>query len=222
MQDDGEPTTSANVELLVDQVLESFDAQATSSDVNPPALRRLIVEIGTGRGENIVAAALREPGSDFLGVEVYGPGLARAMVQAEAARPGGLPNLKLIQADAPELLAALPEHIVDELWVFFSDPWPKARHQKRRLISLEFARAAARILKPGGIIRLATDWDHYAEQMREVFAQASSIGFEPVHPEPQPRFEGRVVTAFEARGIREGRQITDFAFRLRAVPSVEE
>ena len=189
-----------------------------------PSGNKFVVEIGTGRGENIVSAAGREPETNFLGVEVYGPGLARAILLAEGGlpaataaplvQPGGLPNLRLIQADAPELLDALPEHQVDELWVFFPDPWPKSRHLKRRLIDNHFTAQVSRVLKPGAIIRLATDWEHYAQQMQAVFTASSD--FEPLADSSAgvtERFVGRVLTAFESKGIREGRQITDLAFR---------
>ena len=232
---------------------------------------KFVIEIGTGRGENIVSAAAREPETNFLGVEVYGPGLARAILLAESTGTGvplphlgpdiaeavanarvaygavldsataavglaqndeltsgvrseiddvpddaavtGLPNLRLIQADAPELLDSLPENSVDEFWVFFPDPWPKTKHLKRRLIDNEFATQLAKVLKPGGIIRLATDWAHYAEQMSEVFAASSN--FEPLETADghTDRFNGRVLTAFESKGIREGRSITDLAYR---------
>ena len=203
----------------------------------PGSDSRFIIEIGTGRGENIVSAAAREPETNFLGVEVYGPGLARAILLAESAgtgvpiphlgpgigeaiancptTTGGLANLRLIQADAPELLEALPEASVDEFWVFFPDPWPKTRHFKRRMIDPGFAKQVAKVLKPNGVIRLATDWQHYAHQMQEVFTASSE--FEPVQTSDgqTERFTGRVLTAFESKGIREGREITDLVFRKR-------
>jgi len=234
--------------------LRSFGPELTEASRNHrDANARYIIEIGTGRGENIVAAAERDPDNNYLGVEVYGPGLARAILLATyggatddaqgaiaathvnevseteiamqsavqagtAAKFGGahtpddegetLANLRLIQADAPEVLAALPDAAVDEIWVFFPDPWPKNRHQKRRLVDAGFTGWVARVLKPGGIIRLATDWEHYAEQMQQVFAAAPGLVAEPTG-----RFEGRVLTAFERKGIREGRTIHDFAFR---------
>ena len=198
-----------------------LDPAAVFANADAP----VIVEIGTGRGENIVAAAAADPSTNFLGVEVYRPGLARAILRAEADTPDAtgaeplselaprLPNLKLIAADAPELLASLPTGSLKEVWVFFPDPWPKARHQKRRLIDPEFAAAVARVLEPGGIIRIATDWAHYAEQVAEVFGASSSFENLANPGEKLPRFSGRVLTAFEYKGIKEGRQITDLAYR---------
>lgn len=173
----------------------------------------LVVEIGTGQGENIVAAAARDPGRDYLGVEVYRPGIARTILRARAAAVSQgleqLTNLRVLQANAPELLdTALPPSSVAELWVFFPDPWPKARHRKRRLISARFAELAARVLEPGGILRLATDWSDYAEHMQQVLDGAA--GFVP---EPTDRFDGRVPTAFERKGQNAGRPVVDLAYR---------
>lgn len=108
----------------------------------------------------------------------------------------------------------LPAASIDELWVFFSDPWPKARHNKRRLISPEFAELVARSLKPGGVLRLATDWEEYALQMRDVLDAAD--GFERNFAgEWDERFDGRVLTVFERKGSEAGRDIRDLSYRLR-------
>ncbi|MCL1800322.1 MAG: tRNA (guanine(46)-N(7))-methyltransferase TrmB [Promicromonosporaceae bacterium] len=218
-----------------------LDPAAVFANADAP----VIVEIGTGRGENIVAAAAADPDTNFLGVEVYRPGLARAILRAESdardeadsrAELGNragvdlrdetateltpehtpkLPNLKLIAADAPELLASLLAGSLKEVWVFFPDPWPKARHQKRRLIDDEFAAAVSRVLEPGGVIRIATDWAHYAEQVAEAFGASSSFENLASHGDKLPRYSGRVLTAFEYKGLKEGRQITDLAYRRR-------
>lgn len=179
---------------------------------------RLVVEIGSGQGEAVVAAAEREPGTDFLAVEVYTPGLAQTVLRASQR---GLTNLRLLQANAAEVLATtLPEGSVDELWVFFPDPWHKSRHHKRRLVTPSFAALAERVLRapdadgerPGGVLRLATDWAEYAEQMLEVLDAAP--GLRNVHGPGgvAPRFEGRVLTGFERKGERAGRAITDLEY----------
>lgn len=169
----------------------------------------VIVEIGSGQGHAIVAAAQNAPDVDFLAVEVFRAGLARTMLDADRA---GARNLRLVEANAPEVLEhLLPAASVDELWIFFSDPWHKNRHTKRRLISPDFTPLAARVLKPGGVLRLATDWEDYALQMREVMTDAA--GFEPGFDGAwAPRFEGRVMTAFERKGIAKGRDIRDLVY----------
>lgn len=169
----------------------------------------LTVEVGSGQGHAIVHAATEHRDRDFLAIEVFRAGLARTMIRAEWAE---VSNLRLVEANAPEVLElALPAGSVDELWVFFPDPWAKTRHQKRRLVSAEFAQIAARALQPGGVLRLATDWQDYAEQMREVLDAAPGFmrGFEG---EWAPRFEGRVLTAFEQKGIDKGRVIRDLRY----------
>ncbi|WP_431802438.1 tRNA (guanosine(46)-N7)-methyltransferase TrmB [Microbacterium sp. bgisy203] len=170
----------------------------------------LVVEIGSGQGHAIVHAASTTPDTDFLAVEVFRAGLARTMLDADRA---GARNLRLVEANAPEVLEhLLPEGSVDELWVFFPDPWHKAKHTKRRLIAPAFPPLAARVLRDGGVLRLATDWEEYALQMREVMADAAD--FAPAFEgDWAPRFDRRTMTAFERKGIAKGRDIRDLAYR---------
>ncbi|MFB0834779.1 tRNA (guanosine(46)-N7)-methyltransferase TrmB [Arthrobacter halodurans] len=200
----------------------------------------LTVEIGSGLGEAVADAAERHPERNFLAVEVYRPGLAQLMVRIEQR---GLTNVRAVQANAPEVLdVMLAPGSVDELWVFFPDPWHKARHHKRRLVKESFADKAARVLADGGTWRLATDWSDYAEQMRAVLG--GSAAFANLHPgerggadgplalvrrgglegqdrEPgfedatggwAPRFEGRILTSFEGKALRAGRLVFDLAY----------
>ena len=170
----------------------------------------LTVEVGSGQGHAIVHAAQQHPERNYLAIEVFRAGLARTMIRAEWA---GVNNLRLVEANAPEVLEhALPEGSGDELWVFFPDPWAKARHNKRRLISADFARIAARFLRSGGVIRLATDWQEYAEHMRDVL-DASTEFQRDFSGDWAERFNGRVLTAFEQKGIDKGRTIRDLTYR---------
>ncbi|WP_345803489.1 tRNA (guanosine(46)-N7)-methyltransferase TrmB [Microbacterium sp. AZCO] len=197
------------------------DAAATSvrpgDTVDPVAVwgrsAPLVVEIGSGQGHAIVHAAASAPERDFLAIEVFKAGLARTMLDADKA---GARNLRLVEANAPEVLQhLLPTASVDELWVFFPDPWHKKKHTKRRLVTPEFARTAAGALRDGGTLRLATDWEDYALQMRDVLSAADD--WEPAFEgEWADRFEGRVLTAFERKGARAGRSIRDLTYRRRA------
>ena len=136
------------------------------------------------------------------------------MLDADRA---GVRNLRLVEANAPEVLEhLLPTASVDELWVFFPDPWHKKKHTKRRLVAPEFARIAAQALRPGGTLRLATDWQDYADQMRAVLDAAPAFD-RAFAGEWAERFEGRVLTAFERKGIRVGRDIRDLTY-VRATP----
>jgi tRNA (guanine-N7-)-methyltransferase len=197
------------------------DAAATSilpdSVVDPAVVwgreAPLVVEIGSGQGHAIVSAAASDPATDFLAIEVFKAGLARTMLDAERA---GVQNLRLVEANAPEVLEhLLPPGAVSELWVFFPDPWHKKKHTKRRLVTPSFAALAASSIRFGGMLRLATDWEDYALQMRDVMDGSAS--FERVFDDEwAPRFEGRALTAFERKGARVGRDIRDLAYRRTA------
>ncbi|WP_375384998.1 tRNA (guanosine(46)-N7)-methyltransferase TrmB [uncultured Microbacterium sp.] len=171
---------------------------------------RLIAEIGSGQGHAIVHAASTRPDDDFLAIEVFTAGLARTMLEADRAEAR---NLRLVEANAPEVLQhLLPPASLHELWVFFPDPWHKNKHNKRRLVTAEFAALAARSLTDGGVLRLATDWEDYARQMRDVLDEAAGF-MRDFEGEWAPRFDGRVLTAFERKGAHAGRSIRDLSYR---------
>jgi tRNA (guanine-N7-)-methyltransferase len=172
----------------------------------------LVVEIGSGQGHAIVHAASSRPDTDFLAIEVFRAGLARTMLDAERA---GAANLRLVEANAPEVLQhLLAPASVRELWVFFPDPWHKKKHTKRRLVTAEFADIAAVALEDGGMLRLATDWEDYALQMRAVLDAAPAFARD-FEGDWADRYDGRVLTAFERKGARVGREIRDLAYRRR-------
>ena len=179
----------------------------------------LTVEIGSGTGEQIVAAAAAHPDRDYLALEVWVPGIAKLVSKAVEA---GVDNIRVLEADVAQALPImLGDACLDEVWTFFPDPWRKARHRKRRLVSDAFALQVARVLRDGGVWRLATDWDDYAWQMRDVIEacplfENPYVGQrpDPEDPEPErggfaPRYEGRVITHFETRGIDAGRRAHD-------------
>ena len=170
----------------------------------------LVVEVGTGQGHAILHAATENPDTDFLGVEVYHGGLARTMLEAEK---NGLTNIRLIEANAPEVMQSLlPEGSADEVRIFFPDPWHKKRHNKRRMISPGFGAVVGRAIKDGGLLRLATDWEDYALQMREVM-DAEPEFERAFDGEWDERFSGRPMTAFEKKGLDKGRDIRDLTYR---------
>lgn len=179
----------------------------------------LTVEIGSGTGEQIVAAAAAHPDRDYLALEVWVPGIAKLVSKAVEAC---VDNIRVLEADVAQALPImLGDACLDEVWTFFPDPWRKARHRKRRLVSDAFALQVARVLRDGGAWRLATDWDDYAWQMRDVIEACplfenpyAGQRLDPEDPEPErggfaPRYEGRVVTHFETRGIDAGRRAHD-------------
>ncbi len=169
-------------------------------------LAPLVVEIGSGSGDALRHGAAERPDWDFLALEVWRPGIAQTM-----ARMGEdpLPNIRFVEVDAGQALGTLlgPGE-VHEVWTFFPDPWPKNRHHKRRLVAPPFADAVHRVLAPGGLWRLATDWADYADHMRGVLD--ADDRFELVSTERAPL---RPVTRFERKGIAAGRSITDLAYQ---------
>lgn len=125
-----------------------------------------VVEVGSGLGEAITNAAELDPDRDHLALEVYRPGLAQTMLRISQK---DLTNVRTAQVDAAEaFVGMIPASSVAELWTFFPDPWHKARHHKRRLVKEDYVELAARVIAPGGVFRLATDWSSYAVQMRSV------------------------------------------------------
>ena len=135
----------------------------------------LIVEIGTGQGENIVAAAAAHPDMNFLALEVYDPGVAHTMLLAGKQ---GLDNLRIAQVNAPELFKVMADGVVAEVWTYFPDPWPKMRHHKRRIVQPALAGEIRRALVSGGLWRIATDIEDYALHVHEVMD--AMPGFENV------------------------------------------
>lgn len=176
-------------------------------------------EIGFGSGTALLARAQAQPERDHLGVEVHRPGVGHVLIEIERL---GLRNVRVMTRDAVDVLreqiapAALAELVIE-----FPDPWHKTRHHKRRLIQSEFIQLACSRLSSDGVLRLATDWAHYAEQMREVCnAQpllqnlADDGGF-------VPRPDSRPVTRFEARGERLGHAVFDLAYRRAGASPVD-
>jgi tRNA (guanine-N7-)-methyltransferase len=192
----------------------------TSTSIHPAAATdligvfgrdaELIVEIGPGAGGSLIPMAAVRPEANVLALEVYQPAIARLLSGLVRT---GLDNVRIVEADAVAAMEYLvPAGSVDEIWLFFPDPWHKARHHKRRLLTPEFAGLAASRLRPGGIWRIATDWSDYADRIREVLDGAPS--FVNLHPNGwAPRWDARPVTHFEQRGLDGGRQIFDLAYR---------
>jgi tRNA (guanine-N7-)-methyltransferase len=128
----------------------------------------VILEIGFGGGEHLAAQAQAHPGTRFIGVEPFLNGVASCLRHIEEA---GVQNVRLHMGDARDVLARLPDASLDRCYILFPDPWPKARHHKRRLIQPEFLDDLARALKPGADVRFATDWANYAAWTLECFAR---------------------------------------------------
>ena len=175
-----------------------------------------VLEIGFGDGENLITVAAQYPERDVLGVEVHGAGVGRTLNEA---RLRGLTNLRVIRRDAVEVVErGLPAEGFDEVLIFFPDPWPKSRHRRRRLVQPEFAALLVRVLKPEGVLRLATDWADYADHMIEVLDACPGLVNTSGPGGFAPRPQDRPVTRFERRGERLGHTIRDLEYRIAARP----
>ena len=194
----------------------------------------LVVEIGSGQGENIAAAAAAHPELNFLALEVYDPGVAHALLFAGRE---GLANLRVAQVDAQGFVGHLGDGVAREVWTFFPDPWPKMRHHKRRIVQPAFAAQVRRALADGGVWRIATDIEDYALHVHEVMDGLGgwvndgtlAVSLPTAHvgkgnadtaadlPHADfvesPRFDGRILTNFERKGLAAGRVILDFTYR---------
>lgn len=171
---------------------------------------RRVLEIGFGNGEALCEAALAEPETDFIGIEVHGPGVGRLLKDAAAA---GVGNLRVFQHDAVEVLdRAIGDGVIDEVRLFFPDPWPKKKHHKRRLVQPAFAARARRVLVPGGRLHLATDWPNYAEHMLEVMEAAPGWRNLAGPGRYSERPASRTLTHFEKRGLRLGHPVHDLIY----------
>jgi tRNA (guanine-N7-)-methyltransferase len=172
-----------------------------------------IVEIGFGNGANLIHMAGVRPEADFLGVEVHRPGVGRVLLEIERL---GLTNVRVSNHDAVEVIGQqLGEASLDEVLVLFPDPWHKKRHHKRRLLNEAFVALLATRLKSGGLLRAATDWEPYAQQMLDVLSGCALLENTAVDGAYVPRPESRQATRFERRGERLGHGVWDLAFRRR-------
>jgi len=169
----------------------------------------IVLEIGCGMGETTAAIAAAQPGLDFVGVEVHGPGVGAILNRIEQ---GALANLRVIQHDAVEVVdAMIPQASLSGIHVYFPDPWPKKRHHKRRLLKPAFVRALALRLAPGGYLHAATDWAPYAEEMLATFTSEPLLVNSAEGYAPRPAW--RPQTKFETRGLKLGHAVFDLVFR---------
>ncbi len=172
--------------------------------------RPLVVEIGFGNGEQLLFAAQNEPERDLIGIEVHGPGVGRLLNAAAAA---GLSNLRIYQHDAVEVLRDdIAPASLDEVRIYFPDPWHKKRHHKRRLLQPAFVDLLCARLRPGGLLHLATDWQDYAEHMWDVLDAAPGLRNQAGPRGALPRPPWRRQTHFEARGLSLGHGVWDLLY----------
>jgi len=168
-------------------------------------------EIGIGMGDVLTDMAARHPEEDFLGIDVYRPGIGRVLARLAEHN---IENVRVFCGDAVTILErTIAAGSLDHLYLLYPDPWPKKRHHKRRLLQTCFAALIASRLRPSGQFHLATDWENYARHMRAVldampeFANTSGAG------NFAPRPNQRTVSRFERRGDRLGHDHWDLTYR---------
>lgn len=176
----------------------------TLNDSDIPAGSPIVMEIGFGNGDFLVHLAERHPDWTLVGVEIYLPGVAKAVGRLEDA--GFIERTRITQLPAQYVLEKQiePEQL-DGIFINHPDPWPKARHHKRRIIQKDFARLMVSRLKPGGFIKLASDVEELAEWMRDILDVTPGLTNVAGTGGYIERDEDRVFTKFEQRGLREGR-----------------
>jgi tRNA (guanine-N7-)-methyltransferase len=172
-----------------------------------------VMEIGFGNGEALVSLAESHPECDYLGVDVYEPGIGRLLAAVAEKR---LDNVRLLRGDAVDVLRErFAPASLNRMLLFFPDPWPKKRHHKRRLLQTDFVKLVASRLVPGGHFHLATDWQDYAEHMLTVLEEEGAF----VNLAGQGSFctqgTDRPMTKFERRGRRLGHEVLDLRFERR-------
>ncbi len=205
--------TSAQKEAI-EQHWETYGVDFTAKPIN---LRDIynrtapkILDIGTGMGDSTLSLAQLHPENDYLAVEVHLPGVGSLIHKAEKLQ---LSNIRIINRDILDILEhQLENNSLDEICIFFPDPWHKKRHHKRRLINIEFFQLLLTVLKPHGRIFIATDWQDYAEHILEASRKVNGLINLSGNNQFAPRPYWRPLTKFEKRGINLEHEVWDLVF----------
>ncbi|MDO4761175.1 MAG: tRNA (guanosine(46)-N7)-methyltransferase TrmB [Corynebacterium sp.] len=173
-----------------------------------------ILEIGSGTGTSTAAMAPLEADTNIIACELYKPGLAKLL---GAAVRGELSNIRMIRGDGVEVLTRMfAEESLDGVRIFFPDPWPKARHHKRRIIQSGVLNLIATRLKKGGVLHVATDHADYAEWISELVEVEPMLEYMGWPWEQCPQLVDRqVITKFEGKGLKKDHVITEFLWRKK-------
>lgn len=171
-------------------------------DLSDVAGRPLWLEIGFGGGEHLVHQAARAPEARLIGCEPFINGVAKLLAGVRAA---GVDNLRLYPGDVRDLFDVLPDACLARVFLLYPDPWPKTRHHRRRFVTPDYLRPLARVMRPGAVLRLATDIPDYVRQALEEVPRA---GFSLTNPDPaawQRPWDDWISTRYEQKALREGR-----------------
>lgn len=168
--------------------------------------RPLWLEVGFGGGEHMVSIAAAHPQVGVLGAEPFINGIAMMLGKLRAAQVG---NIRIHPGDARELMELLPDAAIARVFLNYPDPWPKARHHRRRFVTPDYLQPLARIMAPGGLFHVASDIPDYLRQARE---EGMAAGFTLIADDAAP-WEGWPSTRYEAKALREGRVPHYLTFR---------
>lgn len=175
-----------------------------------PQVVPLTLEIGFGMGSSLVEMATNEPQKNFIGIEVYLPGIGSCLAKANVRK---LTNLRLIYHDALDVLSnMIPDDSLDQIQLFFPDPWYKLRHNKRRIVQPHFVELIKKKLKIGGMFHIATDCKPYTKHILEVMSAINGYYNLSRNNDYVPRPNSRPITKFESRGQKLGNSIWDLMF----------
>lgn len=196
----------------IDNLWPSFGIDYQEAIISLPTLfgsdRDKVLEIGFGMGTATVEIAKKLPETDFLAIDVHGPGVGNLLKIIDEEK---ISNIRVMRHDAVEVVEnMLANGSLSGIHIFFPDPWHKKRHNKRRLIQHEFVAKLLPKLKSGGYIHLATDWEEYAVQMLGVLSGFDKLQNIADDYAPTPVY--RPETKFEARGKRLGHGVWDLVF----------
>ena len=170
-----------------------------------PKSEKVIMEIGFGMGEATAIIAKNHPNNGYIAVDVHPPGIGKLLARIVENE---LTNLKVIEEDVHVVLQhMIPNESIDGIHLFFPDPWPKKKHNKRRIVNEGFLALIHPKIKKGGFIHIATDWVPYAESIQQVFA-GSTLFTGGVIDKP----EWRPVTRFEGQGIDKDHAVNDMMY----------
>jgi len=190
-----------NLKLLPNFLIESYE-DICREKTN---FSKLILEIGFGNGENIISLAQDNPDTLFIGSEVYLAGIGYLIGEIQDL---GLVNIRINTGDIRLLIEQVEEPVFDDVLIICPDPWPKARHHKRRLIKADFLELVHPIIKDKGELFISTDWENYAESIEE--ALTSSSGYELL---TKSSYQESSLTKFQKRAVEEGRDIYVFPLK---------
>lgn len=171
----------------------------------------VVLEIGFGMGQSLVEMAEKDPGKNFIGIEVHTPGVGACLSSAAEA---GLDNIRVMDHDGVEVLQnMIADNSLSRVQLYFPDPWHKKRHHKRRIVQSEFAQLLRQKLKIDGVFHMATDWENYAEHMLAVMQPQDGYKNTSESNDYVPRPDFRPLTKFEQRGHRLGHGVWDLIFK---------